>query len=77
MLHLNLMKYTNNTLMKEPYILSDDFEVSESLKIHAGLRYSSFQHSGYISFRDYLKNDLTGSDDNYNILSQDYHLDIN
>ena len=45
--------------------LSDDFEVSESLKIHAGLRYSSFQHSGYISFRDYLKNEVTGSDDNY------------
>jgi len=45
--------------------LSDDFEVSESLKIHAGLRYSSFQHSGYISFRDYVKNDFTGNKDNY------------
>ncbi len=45
--------------------LSDDFEVSDALKVHAGLRYSSFQHSGYISFRDYIRNDLTGDDDNY------------
>ena len=45
--------------------LSDDFEVSDALKVHAGLRYSSFQHSGYISFRDYVKNDFTGSTDNY------------
>ena len=45
--------------------LSDDFEVSDALKIHAGLRYSSFQHSGYISFRDYVKNDFTGNTDNY------------
>tara|TARA_B100000900_G_scaffold81473_1_gene65728 strand:- start:1700 stop:4048 length:2349 start_codon:yes stop_codon:yes gene_type:complete len=45
--------------------LSDDFEVSDILKIHAGLRYSSFQHSGYISFRDYIRNDFNGSDDNY------------
>ncbi len=45
--------------------LSDDFEVSDALKIHAGIRYSSFQHSGYISFRDYIKNDLTGDEDNY------------
>ena len=45
--------------------ISDDYEFSELLKIHAGLRFSSFQHSGYISFRDYIKNDLTGSDDNY------------
>ena len=37
---------------------SDDFEVSDALKIHAGLRYSSFQHSGYISFRDYIKNEF-------------------
>jgi len=44
---------------------SDDFEISDVLKVHAGLRYSSFQHSGYISFRDYIKNDFTGSDDNY------------
>ena len=45
--------------------LSDDFEVTDLLKIHAGLRYSSFQHNGYISFRDYIKNDLTGNKDNY------------
>ena len=45
--------------------LSDDFEVSDVLKIHAGLRYSSFQHSGYISFRDYIKNEFKASKDNY------------
>jgi hypothetical protein len=45
--------------------LSDDFEVSDALKVHAGLRYSSFQHSGYISFRDYVKNDFKASNDNY------------
>ena len=44
---------------------SDDFEISDVLKVHAGLRYSSFQHSGYISFRDYIKNDFTASDDSY------------
>ena len=44
---------------------SDDFEVTDALKIHAGLRYSSFQHSGYISFRDYIKNDFQSNDDNY------------
>ncbi len=44
---------------------SDDFEVSDILKIHAGLRYSSFQHSGYISFRDYIRNDFNRNDDNY------------
>jgi len=45
--------------------ISDDFEVSDALKVHAGLRYSSFQHAGYISFRDYIKNDLQSNDDNY------------
>ena len=45
--------------------LSDDFEATDALKIHAGLRYSSFQHSGYISFRDYIINDFKGSDNNY------------
>ena len=45
--------------------LSDDFELTDALKIHAGLRYSSFQHSGYISFRDYVKNDFQSNDDNY------------
>jgi len=44
---------------------SDDFEATDALKIHAGLRYSSFQHSGYISFRDYIKNDFQSNDDNY------------
>ena len=45
--------------------ISDDFELTDEIKINAGLRFSSFQHSGYISFRDYLYNDLNGSDDNY------------
>ena len=45
--------------------ISDDFEVTDALKVHAGLRYSSFQHSGYISFRDYIKNDFQSNDDNY------------
>ena len=29
------------------------------------MRYSSFQHSGYISFRDYIRNDFNRNDDNY------------
>jgi len=45
--------------------LSDDIELTDVLKIHAGLRYSSFQHSGYISFRDYIKNEFNGSNNNY------------
>ncbi|MBT3611931.1 MAG: TonB-dependent receptor [Flavobacteriales bacterium] len=45
--------------------LSDDFELTDALKVHLGLRYSSFQHSGYISFRDYMKNEFSISDDNY------------
>jgi len=45
--------------------LSDDFDLTDDLKIHAGLRYSSFQHSGYISFRDYLKNEIEANNDNY------------
>ncbi len=45
--------------------LSDDFEISDALKIHVGLRYSSFQHSGYIRFREYLENEFNASNDNY------------
>ena len=45
--------------------LSDNFDLTDNLKIHAGLRYSSFQHSGYISFRDYLKNEIEANNDNY------------
>ncbi|OUV75956.1 MAG: TonB-dependent receptor [Flavobacteriales bacterium TMED123] len=45
--------------------ISDDFELNDDLKIHAGLRYSSFQHSGYISFRDYIKNEIKLNNDNY------------
>ena len=44
---------------------SNDIEVTDLLKVHAGVRYSSFQHSGYISFRDYISNEFTGNDDNY------------
>ena len=45
--------------------LSDDIELTDAFKIHAGLRYSSFQHSGYISFRNYLKNEIEANNDNY------------
>ena len=44
---------------------SNDIEITDLLKVHAGIRYSSFQHSGYISFRDYIRNEFTGNDDNY------------
>jgi len=44
---------------------SDDFELSDDLKVNAGLRYSSFQHRGDINLFTYLKNDLTLSNDNY------------
>ena len=36
--------------------IKDDFELSDVLKINAGLRYSSFQHAGDITFLNYLKN---------------------
>ena len=39
--------------------ISDDIEFSEELKVHAGLRYSSFQFGGPITFRNYLKNEIT------------------
>jgi hypothetical protein len=44
---------------------SDDFELSDDIKINAGLRYSSFQHNGDVSLFNYIKNDLTLSSDNY------------
>ena len=44
---------------------SDDFELSDDIKINAGLRYSSFQHRGDINFLRYVVNDLTFSSDNY------------
>ena len=44
---------------------SDDFELSDDLKVNAGLRYSSFQHRGDINLFTYLKNDLKLSNDNY------------
>lgn len=39
--------------------ISDDFEVTEELKINAGLRYSSFQYEGPITVRHFLKNEFT------------------
>jgi len=61
--------------------ISDDIEVSDQIKVHAGLRYSSFQYQGNINFREYLKNDLTLNDDNYRHieprLSLRYRLDPN
>jgi len=44
---------------------SDDFELSDEIKINAGIRYSSFQHRGDISLINYLKNDLSLNSDNY------------
>ncbi|MEE2930967.1 MAG: TonB-dependent receptor [Bacteroidota bacterium] len=45
--------------------LSDDIIISDVLKVHAGIRYSSFQHSGDIRVRNYLLNELTLNNDNY------------
>jgi len=45
--------------------VSDDIEVNEELKIHAGLRYTSFQYGGPFTFRNYLKNELTGDTANH------------
>jgi len=45
--------------------ISDDIEVTEDLKIHAGLRYSSFQFGGPITVRNYFKNELTGDTANH------------
>ena len=44
---------------------SDDVEVNENIKIHAGLRYSSFQYGGPITVRNYLKNEITGDTSNH------------
>ncbi len=44
--------------------LSDDIELTNEIKAHVGLRYTSFQHSGSITVRDYLKNEFTGDKDN-------------
>ena len=54
-------QYSNEGAM----YLSDDIELTDEIKIHAGLRYSSFQHSGNIRFLDYIKNEFTRSNDNY------------
>ena len=44
---------------------SNDIELSDEIKAHLGLRYSSFQYKGNITFREYIKSDLTGENDNY------------
>ena len=44
---------------------SNDIELSDEIKAHLGLRYSSFQYRGNITFREYIKSDLTGENDNY------------
>jgi hypothetical protein len=45
--------------------LSDDIEFTDEIKVHAGLRYTSFQHSGSITFMDYLKNEFSGDQDKH------------
>ena len=45
--------------------VSDDIEVNEDLKIHAGIRYSSFQFGGPITVRNYFKNEFTGDTANH------------
>ena len=45
--------------------ISDEFEVSELLKINIGLRYSSFQHSGKINPIEFLKNEITFDTSNH------------
>ena len=47
--------------------ISDDIEVNEDLKIHAGL-HSSFQFGGPITVRDYFKNELTADTANHHDL---------
>ena len=53
---------------------SDDFELSDDIKINAGLRYSSFQHRGDINFLRYVVNDLTFSSDNYRNIEPRFSL---
>lgn len=62
--------------------LSDDIEVTEDFKVHAGLRYSSFQFGGPITVRQYLKNELTADTANHHRhleprLSMRYRFDKN
>jgi len=44
---------------------SNDVELNDEIKAHLGLRYSSFQYKGNITFREYIKSDLAGENDNY------------
>ncbi len=53
---------------------SDDFELSDDLKINAGLRYSSFQHRGRINIFNYIKNDLSLNSDNYRNIEPRFSL---
>lgn len=61
---------------------SDDIELSPDLKVHAGLRYSSFQFAGPITVRQYLWNELTADTAQHHRrleprLSMRYRLDKN
>ena len=44
---------------------SNDVELTDEIKAHLGLRYSSFQYNGNITFREYIKSDFTGENNNY------------
>jgi hypothetical protein len=45
--------------------VSDDIELSDAIKVHAGLRYSSFQFGGPVTIRHYFKNEFTGDTANH------------
>ena len=53
---------------------SDDFELSDEIKINAGIRYSSFQHRGDINILKYIQNDLTFNSDNYRNIEPRFSL---
>ena len=53
---------------------SDDFELSDEIKINAGIRYSSFQHRGNINILKYIQNDLTFNSDNYRNIEPRFSL---
>tara|TARA_B100001093_G_scaffold520485_1_gene616571 strand:+ start:2066 stop:4411 length:2346 start_codon:yes stop_codon:yes gene_type:complete len=44
---------------------SNDVELTDEIKAHLGLRYSSFQYKGDITFRDYISSDISGKNNNY------------
>ncbi len=53
---------------------SNDFELSDEIKINAGIRYSSFQHRGDINILKYIQNDLTFNSDNYRNIEPRFSL---